>query len=345
VGIKVPDGISDNVKSSRYEKIAGGFQTHREECNMKIKLIADSTCDLSPEMVERYDISIAPLIVTIDGQDYRDRLDIQIDDFYNQLATFKNPPTTAMPSPQSFISCIHEAEEQGYDQVLCICMSSGTSGSYQGAVLAKELYFDTYPSSKIQYHVIDSVSMSHGSGWLIVKCAMLRDEGYTFEKLIQYCEDVKYRIKHFLSVDDLDNLIRSGRLSNTSAMIGKLLKIQPVMSMKNKKGSIIAKKHGHKKVLQFYIEEFKKRVDLDQTNFIILGYTSDIYKANNLKIKLLRETSFQGEIYIMQMGVAVGTHVGLGGISMYFIEKAHHDFAEHVKEIIMDKYIKTIKKG
>ena len=129
---------------------------------MNIKIMADSTCDLSQEIIEKYNISIAPLVVTIDGQEFKDRLDIQTDEFYNKLETYKNPPTTSMPSPSSFIKCIKEAEEQGYNNVLCICMSSGTSGSYQGAILAKNLFFTTYPESKIRLEIIDSVSMSHG---------------------------------------------------------------------------------------------------------------------------------------------------------------------------------------
>lgn len=302
---------------------------------MKIKLMADSTCDLSSEIINRYDISIAPLVVTIDGQEFRDRLDIQTDEFYNKLTTYKKPPTTSMPSPESFLSCIREAEEQGYDEILCICMSSGTSGSYQGAVLAKNLYFELYPESKIRYEVIDSVSMSHGSGWLIMKCAMLREKGYDFEQLMEYCEVIKYRIKHFLSVEDLDNLIRSGRLSSTSAIIGKVLSINPIMTMKNTKGVIIAKKRGHKQVLNYYVQEFLKRVDYDQTNFVIIGYTSDIHKAENLKNKFYAETGFKGEVFIMQMGVAVGTHVGLGGLSLFFVEKVHEDFIQHMKERIM----------
>lgn len=201
-------------------------------------------------------------------------------------------------------------------------MSSGTSGSYQGAVLAKDIFFSRYPDSKIRYEVIDSVSMSHGSGWLIMKCAMLRAEGYSFEQLIEYCEAVKYRIKHFLSVEDLENLIRSGRLSNKAAIVGKVLNIHPIMSMKNTKGAIIAKKCGIKKVFNFFVEEFIKRVDYNETNFVIIGYTSDIHKAENLRKLLLAETGFKDEVYIMQMGAAVGAHVGLGGVSIFFIEKA-----------------------
>lgn len=304
---------------------------------MNIKIMADSTCDLSQKIIEQYDISIAPLVVNIDGQEFRDRLDIQTDEFYNKLETYRNPPTTSMPSPNSYIECIKEAEAKGFNEVLCICMSSGTSGSYQGAILAKNLYFTTYPESKIRFEVIDSVSMSHGSGWLIMKCAMLLRQGYSFDQLIQYCESVKYRIKHFLSVDDLENLIRSGRISGAGAIIGKALNIKPIMSMRNTKGVVVAKKRGHKQVLNYYIEEFIKLVDYEHTNFVIIGYTSDIHRAENLKIKLQSETEFNGEIYIMQMGIAVGTHVGLGGLSMFFAEKPHEDFIHHVKEIIINR--------
>jgi DegV family protein with EDD domain len=301
---------------------------------MKIKLMADSTCDLSLEVIEKYDISIVPLIVAIDGKEYRDRLDINTDEFYNKLETFNNHPTTSQPSPNAYIESVKKAEEQGYDEVLCICMSSGTSGSYQSAIIAKEMLHTANPNAKIRFEVIDSVSMSHGSGWLILKCAMLRDEGYTIEQLIEYCDSIKYRIKHFLSVDDLSNLIRSGRISASSAIIGKVLSIKPIMSMKNTKGVVVAKKRGHKQVLNYYVEEFNKRVDYEQTNFIILGYTSDIHKAENLKNLILKETEFKGTIYIMQMGVAVGTHVGLGGLSMFFAEKPHEDFIHHIKSII-----------
>ena len=307
---------------------------------MKIKLMADSTCDLSQEILNRYNISLAPLVITIDGNEYRDRLDISNDDFYKNLIAYKSHPTTSMPSPESYISCIQDAINQGYDEILCICMSSGTSGSYQGAILAKELFFELNPESNIRFEIIDSVSMSHGSGWLIMKCAMLLQEGYSFEELIDYCETIKYRIKHYLSVDDLDNLIRSGRLSNTSGIIGKVLSIQPIMSMKNTKGAVIAKKRGLRQVYNYYIQEFIKRVDNEQTNFIIIGYTSDINKAENLKALFKTETEFDGDIYIMQMGVAVGTHVGLGGLSLFFVEKPHEDFIHHIKESIKNKIIR-----
>jgi fatty acid-binding protein DegV len=104
-------------------------------------------------------------------------------------------------------------------------------------------------------------------------------------------------------------------------MIGKLLKIKPIMSMRDGKGAIVAKERGRKGVMRHMIKAFNQRVDLELTDFVIIGFTSDRAYAENLKAQLLSETQFKGQVLIEQMGVAVGVHVGLGGLSMYFIEK------------------------
>lgn len=288
-----------------------------------IKIMADSTCDLSQEILEKYDISLAPLTINIEGKVYRDRIDIKPDDFYEIIEDLDKNATTAMPSPTEYLNIIHQAIKDGYTEILCICMSSGTSGAYQSAVIAKEYFFEENPNSTIKIHVVDSKSMSHGSGWLILKSAILKEQGATFEELINFNESYKTNVKHFLCVDDLSHLIKSGRLTNASAFIGKILKLKPIMSMKKGKGSIVAKERGLKKVLSHYVNEFINRNDEKITDFIIIGYTSDMKIAENLKHKILRETQFKGDIYIMQMGVAVGNHVGLGAISMFFVEKGH----------------------
>jgi DegV family protein with EDD domain len=123
-----------------------------------------------------------------------------------------------MPSFSEFMALYEEAFEKGYEEILCICMSSGTSGSYQSAVLRKDYYEENYGDSKAQVHVVDSKCMSHGSGYLIMKSAMFIEQGATFQGVIDFNETYKTNIKHFLAVDDLDNLIKSGRLTNASAM-------------------------------------------------------------------------------------------------------------------------------
>ncbi len=291
-----------------------------------IKIITDSTCDLTDAVIQRYHIGVAPLSIQIGERSYKDRIDIQPDEFYQKMIELEKPPTTAMPSPAEFLDCMEKGIEEGCTEFLCICMSSGTSGSYQSALLARDLFYETYDPEGYKVHVVDSLSMSHGSGYLILKSAQLREEGFTFNELITFNETFKKHVKHFLSVDDLDHLIRSGRLSNASAIIGKLLKIKPIMTMRDGKGVIVAKERGRKNVLEHYVREFEKRMDIELTSFVIIGYTSDVAYAENLKLKILHDTMFKGEIYIMQMGVSVGAHVGLGGLSMYFIEKdRNHD--------------------
>lgn len=286
-----------------------------------IKIMADSTCDLSKEILDLYDISLAPLTINIDGKVYEDRVDIEPDYYYGIMESLSEYPTTGMPSPMSYLNIMNNAVKNGCKEILCICMSSGTSGAYQSAVIAKDYFFEESPESTIKINIIDSRSMSHGSGWLILKSAMMREQGASFEEIVEFIEKYKLKVKHFLSVDDLDHLIKSGRLSNASAFIGKILMLKPIMTMRDGKGAIVAKERGLKRVLNHYVHEFIKRCDKDRTDFIIIGYTSDIKVAENLKLKLEMETDFSGTIYIMQMGVSVGTHVGLGAISMFFVEK------------------------
>ncbi|MTI67028.1 MAG: DegV family protein [Firmicutes bacterium] len=304
-----------------------------------IKLMADSTCDLSLDIIKKYDISIAPLNINIEGKTYKDRIDIKPDFFYSIIEELDEYPTTAMPSPNEFLEIINNAVKSGYKEVLCICMSSGTSGSYQSAVIAKDYFFDNNPDSSIKIHIVDSKCMSHGSGWLLLKSALLRESGATFKELVKFNETYKTSVKHFLSVDDLDHLIKSGRLTNASAFIGKILKLKPIMTMRKGKGAIVAKVRGRKKVLKHFISEFNKRNDKDITDFIIIGYTSDIKIAENLKNRIIKNTDFNGDIHIMQMGVSVGTHVGLGAISMFFVENGHKRDGLLVNEVheIMEK--------
>jgi DegV family protein with EDD domain len=287
---------------------------------MKNSMIYHLIAKLVDEVLELYDISLAPLTINIEGKIYKDRVEIKPDDFYGMMEALPEFPTTGMSSPVEYLEIIKDAVKTGYKEILCICMSSGTSGAYQSAVLAKDYFYEESPDSAVKIHVVDSKCMSHGSGWLIMKSAMMRERGASFEEIVAFNENYKKKIKHFLSVDDLDHLIKSGRLTSTSAMIGKLLMLKPIMTMKDGKGAIVGKERGLKRVLKHYTQEFMKRNDSEMTEFLIIGYTSDVKVAENLKAKILLDTDFSGDIHIMQMGVSVGTHVGLGAISMFFAE-------------------------
>jgi len=286
-----------------------------------IRIIADSTCNLSQEIIDKYDILIAPLTITINGETYVDYKEISPQDLYDQLPSLKELPTTAAPSPAIFVDMLKADVKNNIKEFLIITMSSLTSGTYQSAVVGKDTFLEENHDDEVRIHVVDSQSMSHGSGYLVMKSCMMRDNGATLDELVEFNETYKTRVKHFLSVGDLDNLVKSGRLSHTSAIVGKVLHVEPIMTMKGGRGSIVGKVRGHKKVLHYYVDEYKKRVDTEMTDFVIIGYTSDLSYAKALEKLFVEETGFDGDIYIIQMGATVGTHVGLGGVSMFFIEK------------------------
>lgn len=291
-----------------------------------VKLIADSTCDLSQEILDQYRIDTAALTIEIEGVVYRDKVDITPDEVYLRLTSLKENPKTAMPPPTAFLELMENAAREGFNEIICICMSSGTSGSYQAAVIAKDLFDESHAESEVRVYVLDSRGMSHGSGYLLIKNARLLARGFTFDELITFNETYKLHVKHLLTVDDLNHLIRSGRLNNVSAVIGKLLNIKPIMSMRDGKGAIVARERGRKMVINHFVSEFIKRVDMELTDFVLIGYTSDKLYAESLRLKLIEESGFTGEVMIMQMGVAVGVHVGPGAVSMFFIEKdRNHD--------------------
>ena len=286
-----------------------------------MKLLADSTCDISQDVLTSYSIDLIPLTVTIEGTDYQDRIDITTDSYFQKLQAGSEQASTGAPSPRLYADVFQKAVDDGHKEILCICMSSGTSASYQSGELGKSQFLEEHPESDVKIHILDSKSMSHGSGWLLMKSAQMRDNGYSFEDIVHFVETHKTKVKHYLSVDDLSHLIRSGRISGASAVIGKLLNIKPIMSMKDGKGAVVAKERGRNRVFKHYIEEFSKRIDTEQTNFVLIGYTTDRQVALDLQDKLRSETTFTGDIYIMQMGVAVATHVGPGGLSLFFVEK------------------------
>lgn len=293
--------------------------------NIMIRIIADSTCNLTSKIIKKYDLKIVPLSITIKDKTYIDYVEITPDELYAQLGSLEKLPTTGSPSPNAFITVFNDDVKNGIKDFIVITMSSSTSAVNQSANIAREMFLERNEISDVRIHVVDSKSMSHGSGYLVMKTAMMAQQGVSFEALVDFNETQKVNVKHFLSVGDLDNLLKSGRLSNTSAIIGKLLKVEPIMTMKNGAGSIVAKMRGHKKVIRYYVNEFIKRVNYDLTDFIIIGYTSDVLYAENLKNLIIKNTGFTGDIYIMQMGATVGTHVGLGAVSMFFIEnpKSH----------------------
>ena len=277
-----------------------------------IRFLVDSSSDLNRDYLEENKITMASLKVNIDGKEYLDGVDLDRNTFYQILTTSEVFPKTSQPSPQNLVDFFEEVKENG-DECICIMLSSGLSGTYQAAVLAKDIvdYDNIY--------VVDSKSVSCGIQILVEEARKMVAQGLSALEIVEHLDELKKRIRIYLSVDTLEYLYRGGRLDKASYVIGGLANIKPLIAV-NEEGKIdvITKVIGAVKVMRV----MQERIQADQPDFnypIYSAYTSGTNNVEKLETKLER-----AEIMInhrIQLGPTIGSHVGPEAFALVFIAK------------------------
>lgn len=278
-----------------------------------IKIITDSTSDISLQLAKEMNIEIVPLIVRVDGNEYKDRVELSPEDFYKQLEEKDLTPSTSQPSPQDFLKVYEKAKEAG-DEILVITLSSEVSGTYQSAMIAKELL----EYNKIQ--VINSASATFGLRIIIEKALQLRDEGKTLEEIVAFLEDYKQKVHIFALVDTLEYFYKGGRLSKTSATVGTLLKFKPVVGIKDGKLELFANCRGTRKSISKIIELIHETGDIDLQEPVCIGYTGNSEGLDKFENLLKEEFHFENVIHGI-VGPVIGSHAGPGGRIIAFVRK------------------------
>lgn len=188
----------------------------------KIALVADSTCDLSQELIEKYNVHMLPLRVIYKDREYIDRIDITPDYVYENL--HKEVPTTSLPSMKDMHEMFEGLIEKGYTHAIVISISSGLSGTCNSLKLVSE----SHP--EITTTVFDSKSLSFGAGEIVIQCGELIAKQKSYEEIVQELPKIKDRISLFFIVDTLEYLKRGGRIGRVAGTIGELLNIKPIIS-------------------------------------------------------------------------------------------------------------------
>ncbi|MBS5111829.1 MAG: DegV family protein [Coprobacillus cateniformis] len=278
-----------------------------------IKIITDSTSDIDLEYAKELNIDIVPLKVIIDGKEYKDRVDLQPQQFYELLAQSSVLPTTSQPSPQDFLEYYEEAKKQG-DSVIVMTLSSTISGTYQSANIAKDLaeYDDIY--------VIDSYSTTQSLRLLTLKAISLREEGKNAKEIFEILEDYKKRIRIIAFVDTLEYLYKGGRLSKTAATAGTLLKFKPIIGLKDGKLEMFAKARGTIKATSKIIELIHEDGEIDLNEPICIGYTGSDDGLDKFEQTMRNEFGF-GEVLHGCVGPVIGTHAGPGARLIAYTKK------------------------
>lgn len=280
-------------------------------------IVTDSSCDLPASLAEKLGIRVVPLSLSVDGKQYYNYLDgrdISYQDFYGQLAAGKMVTTSAVNIDR--FKLIMESELLTGHDVLYIGFSSALSGTYNAGRMAAEELQAEYPNSTIL--TVDSLCASLGQGMLIYQAALQKAGGKSIEEVRDFCEETKWKVCHWFTVDDLHQLKRGGRIGGATALIGTMLNIKPVLHMDDE-GKLVSvtKARGRNGAIQSLVEEMAKTAiePEKQTIFISHGNCYDDAK----KLAELIHERFGCKSVINFVGPVIAAHSGQGTLALFYI--------------------------
>ncbi|MCT2535618.1 DegV family protein [Aquibacillus koreensis] len=285
---------------------------------MTVKIIADSACDLSKDKFDQYDIDMVSLTVQLDGNNYEDGKTIYAKTVYEAMREGKSPKTSQV-TPQAFKE-LFEQHAKNEQASVYLAFSSELSGTYQSAKLAEQEVKEQYPNWQLE--IIDTKCASTGYGLVVIRAAQLAKEGASLNEIIELSNYHAEHMEHIFTVDDLEYLLRGGRVSKTAAFIGSLLKIKPLLHVEGGKLVPLEKIRGSKKVLKRMLEVMEERGFDLKNQPIGISHGDDLERAEQLAA-MIKEQFGTEEFHIEMVGSAVGAHAGPGTIALFFLNSEY----------------------
>ncbi|WMJ21964.1 DegV family protein [Paludicola sp. MB14-C6] len=280
-------------------------------------IITDVTCDLPQDYLKKNKITTMPLTYTMDEVEYDGTAERSLHptDFYAKLRS-GTMAKTAQVTPDKAKEYFKPELEKGND-ILYIGFSSGLSGTFQSVTIAKSDLDEEYPDRKII--VIDSLCASLGQGLLVDYAVNQKAKGKSIDEVAKLVEDIKLRVCHYFTVEDLNHLHRGGRVSKTSAVIGSILGIKPVMHMDNAGKLIpIGKVRGRRQSLDALVEKMGTKLSDYKNDYVFISHGDSQKDAEYVASKVKEKFSIKTQI-INYVGPVIGSHSGPGTIALFFI--------------------------
>ena len=279
---------------------------------MKLAVITDSSAYLSSETLQREDLFVLDIPVNIDGEEYVEGINLTAEEFYQKMAQASELPKTSQPSIAKLDEILTSLKEQGYTHALGLFLSSGIAGFYQNI----QYMVDDYEGLTIAFP--DTLITSAPLGIMVENVFNWKDQGDDFA-IIQ--DKLAIQISHtsaFIMVDDLDHLVKGGRLSNGAAILGNLLSIKPILYF-NDQGviEVYEKVRTEKKATKRLIEIIKDATASGQYRIIVI-HGNALEKAEEVRQHLL-ESGVGTDMSLATFGSVIGTHLGAGSIALGYI--------------------------
>ena len=281
-----------------------------------IKIISDSTCDLTKDLLEEYDISILPLHVILGEKDLLDGVTITPDEIYEWADANKTTPKTSAPSIEDAIELIKPYADNG-DDIIYFSISKEMSTSINVINLAAD---ELEATDRI--HVIDSANLSTGVGHLVLEAATMAREGMNAKDIVSKIEELKPLVRASFVVDTLTYLHRGGRCSSVAALAGGVLKLHPKIVVEDGKMSATKKYRGKMdSVILSYAKDMENDLKNAKTDHVFITHSGCDETIIQSVYSYLKELNTFKEIIITRAGSVISSHCGYGTLGVLFISK------------------------
>ena len=281
-------------------------------------LMTDSSADLSQEMVQELGVTVLPLSFTIQGKVYRnypDNREMDLPLFYDMLRAGELATTSAV-NVAEYTQAVEPILQEKKD-VLILAFSSGLSSTYQASVLAAEELREKYPDRKI--YTVDTLCASLGQGLLVYLAVQEQRKGRSIEEVRDWAESTKLHLCHQFTVDDLHFFKRGGRISATTAVVGSMLQIKPVLHVDNEGRLInIGKARGRQASLKALVDKMEKTVTEEGKKTVFISH-GDCRKDAVAVADMVRERFGTQDIRINYVGPVIGAHSGPGTLALFYL--------------------------
>lgn len=273
---------------------------------MAVRIVTDSACDLAQAQVDEHGIEIVPLSIRFGDEEYVDRTELSVDEFYAKMAETGILPETAAPSPGAFEQAFRKLGEGG-DEVVCINLSAALSATMQSAAAAAKSL-----EGEIPVTVVDSRALTIGLGNLVIAAAEAAERGAGVEEIVTLVNDLSDRTRMWGLLNTLDNLLKGGRIGKAQQLMGSVLSIKPVLDMSTGEVHEAGKPRTKKKGLLWLRDKVLEFEGIENL-WVMAGDPDDAAEL----IDLL-EGHYDGEIHQGRIGPVIGTHGGPGVMGVSF---------------------------
>lgn len=273
---------------------------------MAVKVVTDSTCDIPAPLLRELGITVVPVYVMFGDKAYRDRVDISEDEFYDKLVHDSVHPTTSVPSPKDFADIYNELAKET-DEIVSIHLTSKESGTCNSALLARDLV-----DKRCRVEVVDSQSISMSCGLLVIAAAKEARAGASLEQVADFVHRTIPRMHLMILVDTLKYVIRGGRLNKAQGLVGTILRIRPLLTMRE--GELLPAGVARTKAKAAErLYEFAK--GFSRVKELAVAYTTDHDEAKSL-LDRIRAAFPEATSYLTRVGPSLGTHAGPGAMGV-----------------------------